>query len=99
MASTIGRRHPRHAEDVDSEMLAGFLHALRHASLEPPRPWLRLCWAAWRAGLRAVDDQPADELPPEIPTGSRTPARPYGHPDLILGRAAAAGSSPPNRPS
>jgi hypothetical protein len=31
------------------------------------------------------------ELPADLPTGSSTPRRPYGHPDLILGRAVAAG--------
>jgi hypothetical protein len=92
IATRISRGHPRHqADDVDSEVLAGFLTALRSAPLEPPRLWLRLCWAAWRSGVRAVRGEQADELPPDLPTGSRTPTRPYGHPDLILGRAAAAG--------
>jgi hypothetical protein len=91
MAARISRGHPRHTDDVDSEVLAGFLDALRSAPLDPPRLWLRLCWAAWRAGVRAVRGDQADELPPDLPTGSRTPTRPYGHPDLILGRAAAAG--------
>jgi hypothetical protein len=92
MATRISRGHPRHlADDVDSEILAGFLDALRRAPLDPPRLWLRLCWAAWRSALRAVRGEQADELPPDLPIGSRTPTRPYGHPDLILGRAAAAG--------
>jgi hypothetical protein len=91
MAAKITRGYPRHADDVDSEMLAGFLLALREAPLEPPRLWLRLCWAAWRAGAAVVKGEDAEELPLDMTTGSRTPSRPYGHPDLLLGRAAAAG--------
>ncbi|SNS98803.1 hypothetical protein SAMN05421812_102641 [Asanoa hainanensis] len=91
MAAKISRGHVRHADDVDSEILAGFLDALRTAPLKPPRLWLRLCWAAWRAGTAVVAVDEADELPPDVPTGSQSPALPYGHPDLLLGRAAAAG--------
>ncbi|MBO4209572.1 hypothetical protein [Micromonospora echinofusca] len=91
LAAKISRGYARYAEDVDSEVLAGFLHALRTADLAPPRLWLRLCWAAWRAGAAVVKADDGEELPPELPTGSRSPRMPYGHPDLLLGRAAAAG--------
>jgi hypothetical protein len=67
------------------------LHTLRTDDLQAPRIWLRLCWAAWRAGLKARRDDDLLELPPDVPVGSRTPYRPYGHPDLVLGRAVAAG--------
>lgn len=90
-AATISRGHPRHAEDVDSEVLAGFLQALRTADLNRPRLWVRLCWAAWRAGVTVVTHRDSEQLPPDLSTGSRTPKMPYGHPDLLLGRAAAAG--------
>ncbi|WP_229706616.1 hypothetical protein [Micromonospora sonchi] len=49
-----GKDHARHADDIDSEVLAGFLHALRTADLTAPRLWLRLCWATWRAGAAAI---------------------------------------------
>lgn len=91
MAAQISRGHPRFAEDVDSEILAGFIQALREAPPEPPRLWLRLCWAAWRAGTTAIQADEGDQLPADLPSGSRTPSLPYGHPDLLLGRAAAAG--------
>lgn len=91
MAAKITRSHPRHADDIDSEMLAGFLHALRQAPLDPPRLWLRLCWAAWRAGVTVISGEDTVELPLDLATGSRTPSLPYGHPDLLLGRAAATG--------
>jgi hypothetical protein len=91
MAAKISRGQARHADDVDSEMLTGFLHALRTLPLEPPRVWLRLCWAAWRAGTGVVAADDTDELPSDVPAGPRSPSLPYGHPDLLLGRAAAAG--------
>ncbi|GAB3864228.1 hypothetical protein GCM10029963_74300 [Micromonospora andamanensis] len=91
LAAKISRGAARHADDVDSEVLAGFLHALRTADLGPPRLWLRLCWAAFRAGIAVVKADDSEELPPDLPNGSRSPRMPYGHPDLLLGRAAAIG--------
>ncbi|MEV0158135.1 hypothetical protein AB0H57_31175 [Micromonospora sp. NPDC050686] len=91
LAAKISRGNARHADDVDSEVLAAFLQALRTADLAPPRLWLRLCWAAWRAGAAVVRADEGDELPLDLPSGSRSPRMPYGHPDLLLGRAAAAG--------
>ncbi|GHJ54425.1 hypothetical protein Nm8I071_37320 [Nonomuraea sp. TT08I-71] len=91
LAAKISRGHPRHADDVESEVLAAFLQALRTADLAPPRLWLRLCWAAWRAGAAVVKTDNGGELPPDLPSGSRSPRMPYGHPDLLLGRAAATG--------
>ncbi|MEV6812573.1 hypothetical protein [Micromonospora sp. NPDC051296] len=91
LAAKISRGHVRHAEDVDSEVLAGFLDALRTADLAAPRLWLRLCWAAWRAGTSVVTADEGEELPLDLGSGSRSPRMPYGHPDLLLGRAVAAG--------
>ncbi|MET8063397.1 hypothetical protein [Micromonospora sp. NPDC005313] len=91
LAARISRGRPRHADDVDSEVLAGFLDALRTADLTQPRLWLRLCWAAWRAAVSVVKVDDGEELPADLATGSRSPRLPYGHPDLLLGRAAAAG--------
>jgi hypothetical protein len=91
MAARLSHGVPELAEDIDSELLAGFLHALRTDPLDPPRIWLRLCWAAWRAGLTARRSDTTAELPADLPTGGSAPRRPYGHPDLVLGRAVAAG--------
>jgi hypothetical protein len=91
MAARLSHGAPELAEDIDSELLAGFLRALRTDPLDPPRIWLRLCWAAWRAGLTARHTDTAVELPADLSTGGSAPRRPYGHPDLILGRAVAAG--------
>jgi hypothetical protein len=97
MSGQILHRANRNADDVASEMLAAFLAALRDTALEPPRLWLRLCWAAWRAGVRATRSEDTSELPAEVPTGSRSPTRPYGHPDLLLGRAVAGGILTPEQ--
>lgn len=72
-------------------MLTGFLDALRHDDPAPPRVWLRLSWAAWRAGdrVRCVRDDAT--LLGDLPAGSRVPWPPYGHPDLLLGCAGAVG--------
>jgi hypothetical protein len=83
--------HAAQADDIASEVVAGFLHELRTTDLDPPRVWLRLLWAAWRAGLRARQVRDFAELPDDIPAGASTPHVPYGHPDLLLGRAVAAG--------
>ncbi|MFY1623612.1 hypothetical protein ACN268_10430 [Micromonospora sp. WMMD735] len=91
LAAKISRGRTRHSDDVDSEVLAGFLQALRTADLAAPRLWLRLCWAAWRAGASVVRADEGEELPADPSCGSRLPRMPYGHPDLLLGRAAAAG--------
>ncbi|WP_239542677.1 hypothetical protein [Micromonospora terminaliae] len=91
LAAKISPGQPGHADDVDSEVLAAFLQALRTADLAPPKLWLRLCWAAWRAGAAVVKTNNDQELPPDLPSGSRSPRMPYGHPDLLLGRAAVAG--------
>lgn len=91
MAGQILHRRNHNADDVASEMLAAFLHGLRETPLEPPRLWLRLCWASWRAGVAATSSADTSELVDDLPTGSRTPHRPYGHPDLLIGRAVAAG--------
>jgi hypothetical protein len=90
LASRLSKGFAKLADDIDSELLTGFLHVLRTDDLRAPRIWLRLCWAAWRAGYTARRADDFLELPPDLPVGSRTPHRPYGHPDLVLGRAVAA---------
>jgi hypothetical protein len=76
-------------EDIDSEVVTGFWTALRGEDLETARLWLRLMWAAWRSGHLAAQVRETCELPPDLTVGSSTPHAPYGHPDLLLGRAVA----------
>jgi len=80
------------ANDLDAEVLTGFLEALRgRLDLARPGLYARLCWAAYRAGhaARRADDGYLllDDL--DTAVGSRTPQLPYGHPDLLVHRAAA----------
>lgn len=93
--STMSRRlcvgHAGQSEDIDSELLAGFLHALRHRDLSGPAPYTRMCWAGWRAALLVRKNIATEEMPDVFDPASRLPTRPYGHPDLILGRAVHAG--------
>ncbi|MFI7209506.1 hypothetical protein [Micromonospora aurantiaca (nom. illeg.)] len=77
--------------DIDSEVLTGFLEALRdHLDLTRPALYASLTMAAFRAGrrLRLADDQavPVEDID-HVAAGSRTPKVPYGHPDLLVRRA------------
>ncbi len=79
--------------DLDAELLSGFLQALRdRVDLAGSGLYASLCYTAWRAGRAA---RLADEryLPVEdVDTArGREPRRPYGHPDLLVARAAALG--------
>jgi hypothetical protein len=91
MAGRLCAGHARLAEDIEAELLAGFLAGLRGGELAGPAPYVRLCWMAWRAALEVRCAEEPVEAPETAEPGGRTPARPYGHPDLILGRAVALG--------
>jgi hypothetical protein len=91
MARRLSAGHATQADDIASELLAGFLAALRSADLSGPAPYARLCWAGWRAALAVRGGDAPAELPDLPEPSANTPARPYGHPDLILGRAVRAG--------
>lgn len=84
-----GYRHL--AEDIEAELLAGFLDGLRHGDLAGPAPYVRLCWMGWRRALTVRGRDIPAELPDLPDPASHTPVRPYGHPDLILSRAVRTG--------
>jgi hypothetical protein len=91
MAGRLCAGHPQLVEDIEAELLAGFLEGLRHGDLSGPAPYVRLCWMGWRAALAVRGGDIPAELPELPDPASHTPARPYGHPDLILSRAVATG--------
>jgi hypothetical protein len=94
LVAMAGRLRPRREKlmtDVESELVAGFIHALVHQDLSGPAPQLRMCWAGWRAALLVQDPDTWEEIPELFDPSSRSPTRPYGHPDLLLGRAAQLG--------
>jgi hypothetical protein len=79
-------------DDCDAEVLTGFVAALRDVDPDAGRLPARLCWAAYRAGLRLRDRQARDRLVVVSATaGPRVPAPPWAHPDFVLARAVAAG--------
>jgi hypothetical protein len=91
MAGQLCAGHSQRADDIEAELLAGFLHGLRHADLSGPAPYVRLCWMGWRQARQVRGGDIPAEIPELPEPGGRTPARPYGHPDLILNRAATLG--------
>jgi hypothetical protein len=91
MAGRLSAGQAWQAEDIEAELLAGYLTGLRGADLSGPAPYVRLCWMAWRAALAIRCAEEPVEVPETAEPGGRTPTRPYGHPDLILGRAVTLG--------
>lgn len=82
-------------DDMDAEVLSGFLQALRdHVDVTKPGICASLCFAAYRAGHDLIvvqaADVPVDDLQPFV-AESRTPRLPFGHPDLLVEHAAALG--------
>ncbi|MFI7650333.1 hypothetical protein ACIBTZ_30260 [Micromonospora sp. NPDC049460] len=81
-------------DDIEAEVLTGFLAALRdHVDLAQPAPYAALCRAGWRAGYKlrqqAGEATPVEDV--EHVTGPRAPQVPYGHPDVLVSRAARLG--------
>jgi DNA-directed RNA polymerase specialized sigma24 family protein len=94
-AGQLCARYLGDAEDIDAEVLTGFLTALRdRVDLAKPAPYAGLCMAAWRAGwqlrLQQAQTQPVADIE-HLPAESRTPRMPYGHPDLLVRRAVMLG--------
>lgn len=82
-------------DDVDAEVLTGFLSALRdHVDVTRPAPYAGLCRAAHRAGLALVAQQRGVLFVEDLDAfeaGPRSPQRPWGHPDLLVRRAVELG--------
>ena len=77
--------------DVHAAVLAGFVAGLYR--IEPDRPGVitRLRWQAYRAGLLARYTRDGVVSMPLPVSESAPPPAPWGHPDLILADAVAAG--------
>jgi hypothetical protein len=92
MAGRLARRVSiDEVADLESEMLTGYLTALRTIDTTTGRIASRLCWAAYRAADRhRVSDPAASGVVAGL--GSSTPPpRPFGHPDFVLARVVADG--------
>src|SRR4029079_18253984 len=72
--------HADRAEDIESELLTGFLHALRTADVSGPAPYARLCWAGWRAArtvrMSGATACSSTSSPPSVPSTPSTPIDP-----------------------
>jgi hypothetical protein len=77
-------------EDLEAEVLAGFLTALRTIDPDAGRVPARLCWAGYRAGLalRHRDTDAAARRAAGLEAAA--PPRPWGHPDFVLAAAVTA---------
>ena len=83
--------------DVDAEILTGFLTALRRADPDTGAVYAGLVRAGWRAGYAARHADHAYLPVCDLEhTAGRRPAWPYGHPDLLVARAAALGVIDPD---
>ena len=82
---------PHKAADIEAEALAGLLEGI--AKTEPSRNRLaaRLIWLARNRAKALVAKELAEVGRPGRHLTSEVPARPYGHPDLVLVEAVAEG--------
>jgi hypothetical protein len=82
-------------EDLQTEVLTGFLAAVRALDLdglEAVPLASRLCWAAWRAGqAHACADAAWAARTRELGAWLDGPVKPWGHPDFVLAAAVHAG--------
>jgi hypothetical protein len=84
MSARLRTGTDRDGQDVEAEMLTGFLTALRDLDVASGRIAARLCWAGYHAGERFRHQQPARAgLVLPLPASAPPPA-PWGHPDLVL---------------
>jgi hypothetical protein len=91
LAGELARGFHGDSHDLDAEMLSGFVIALRELDLSRGKIAARLSYAAYNAGRRLrrrMEDSPGRHG--EF-TCSGPPPAPWGHPDLVLGRAVGLG--------
>ncbi|MGW0891522.1 hypothetical protein [Saccharopolyspora sp. NPDC002578] len=91
LAARLTERYADDPHDIHAEVLRGFLDALRTVDLAEGRITIRLRWAAYRAGHRALLDGLDGPTPKPPGVHTSEPASPSGHPDLVLVRAVEAG--------
>jgi DNA-directed RNA polymerase specialized sigma24 family protein len=79
-------------DDLEAEVLAGFLTALRGIDPVSGRLPSRLCWAGYRAGLALRHRDTDDVRRRAAGVEAAAPPRPWGHPDFVLAAAVRAGT-------
>jgi hypothetical protein len=83
--------HAADACDLDTEVLTGFLYALRSFDVAAPHLRPRLCQAARLAGQRARQNAETAVCRRLPARSSAPPPPPWNHPDFVLGDAVAKG--------
>lgn len=78
------------ADDLDSELIVGFVSRLKTIDLGAPRICGRLIDAGLRAARKLRDADSDTQLVHPDGTGPIAPIQPWDHPDLVLARAVAA---------
>ncbi|WP_338596958.1 hypothetical protein [Saccharopolyspora sp. SCSIO 74807] len=91
LAARLTERYADDPSDIHAEVLRGFLDGLQALDLTEGRITIRLRWAAYRAGHRALLDGMDGPTPKPPGVGFSEPKPPSGHPDLVLARAVEAG--------
>jgi DNA-directed RNA polymerase specialized sigma24 family protein len=79
-------------DDLEAEVVVGFLTALQTIDSDSGRLASRLCWAAYRAGLALRRRQTEESRRRAVGVEVSTPARRCGHPDFVLAAAVRAGT-------
>jgi transposase-like protein len=77
-------------DDLDSELIVGFVARLKTIDLDVPRICGRLIDAGLRAARKARDADSDAQLIHVEATGPIAPIQPWDHPELVLARAVAA---------
>ena len=85
------RACPVRAADIEAEALVALLQAASTCERGRPRLAARLCWLARSGAQRVLRDELAERARPAAEAVSAAPPRPWGHPDLVLEKAVAAG--------
>jgi hypothetical protein len=91
VAAMLSDRFAGDPADIHAEVVRGFLDALSSVDLRLPRIMLRLRWAAYRSGYKALTEALSGPTPVAPGFRSTPPHAPWGHPDLVLARAVADG--------
>jgi hypothetical protein len=80
----------RDTDDLDCELIAGFVSRLKTIDLDVPRVCGRLIDAGLRAARKARDADSDAQLIHAEAVGPIAPIYPWDHPELVLARAVAA---------
>lgn len=92
IGNKLGARFPGERNDLDSEILEGFLQALDVAGAQAPKVYGQLYWAAFRRGHEVCNAERRRAMNRSELTDTATNVRPAsGHPDLVLADALLAG--------